>query len=439
MSTHILIHGVHIISVANLFLEKTMLNADTYITTQRGIGGRIRTRYEDFYVEEILENQPSGEGPNTWIFIDKIGRNTLDVVLDIARELKISRKRMGFAGMKDKAAHTRQWLCISNTAPEQLFGLEKKLYGVKILKIKANQKKLRIGQLVGNQFRILIRETKSPAQDAVTASEVLDDLKKRGVPNYYGWQRFGQKRPNTHLVGKALVHNDFKGAVDSYIGNPYPDEAPHIQATRRMYDAGDWEEALDNMPSGMRYEKMMLRTLLREKRKKEELNEKSYIKALYSLPKPLNRMFVHAYQSFLFNKVVSERSQLGVDKYVEGDIIIDNQEHLVHKIGEDLDQQIKNFQIHPTAPLYGTKVPLATGEVGKVEEQVLKECKLKKEDFRVPMMPRLGSHGLRRAVRFKIWDVSSEPTPDGVLVEFSIPKGCYATAVLREIMKVDVY
>ena len=69
MSTHILIHGVHIISVANLFLEKTMLNADTYITTQRGIGGRIRTRYEDFYVEEILENQPSGEGPNTWIFI----------------------------------------------------------------------------------------------------------------------------------------------------------------------------------------------------------------------------------------------------------------------------------------------------------------------------------------------------------------------------------
>lgn len=416
-----------------------MLNADTYITSQKGIGGQIRTRYEDFYVEEIPENQPSGEGPNTWIFIDKIGRNTLDVVLDIARELKISRKRMGFAGMKDKAAHTRQWLCVSNITPVELTGLEEKLYGVKVLEIRANQKKLRIGQLVGNKFRILIRETENPATDAMTAAEILEDLKIRGVPNYYGWQRFGQKRPNTHRVGEALIHNDLKGAVDSYIGNPYPDEAPHIQAARRMYDEGEWMEALESMPRGMRYEKMMLRTLLKEKKKKEELDDKSYIKALHSLPKPLSRMFVHAYQSYLFNQVVSERCKLGIDRYVEGDIVIDNEEHLVHEIGDDIDERIQDFKVHPTAPLYGTKVPLATGEVGKIEERVLEEYKLKREDFKVPLMSRLGSHGLRRAIRFKIWDVSSEATPEGVLVEFSIPKGCYATAVLREIMKVDLY
>jgi tRNA pseudouridine13 synthase len=416
-----------------------MLNADTYITPQMGIGGRIRIRYEDFYVEEILETQPIGEGPNTWIFIDKIGRNTLDVVLDIARELKVSRKRMGFAGMKDKAAHTRQWLCVSNITPEELTGLEEKLYGVKILEIKANQKKLRIGQLVGNKFRLLIRETENPAEDAVTAAEILEDLKRRGVPNYYGWQRFGQKRPNTHRVGEALIHNDLKGAVDSYIGNPYSDEAPHIQAARRMYDEGEWEEALKSMPAGMRYEKMMLRALMKEKKKKDELDDKSYIKALHSLPKPLSRMFVHAYQSYLFNQVVNERKKLGVDQYVEGDIIIDNEEHLVHEIGEDIDQKIKNFEVHPTAPLYGTKVPLATGKVGEIEERVLEEYKLKIEDFEVPLMPKLGSHGLRRAMRFKIWDVTSAATSEGVMVQFSIPKGCYATAVLREIMKVDVY
>jgi len=416
-----------------------MLNADTYITPQMGIGGRIRTRYEDFYVEEIPETQPSGEGPNTWIFIDKIGRNTLDLVLDIARELNVSRKRMGFAGMKDKAAHTRQWLCVSNITPEELTGLEEKLYGVKILDIKANQKKLRIGQLVGNKFRLLIRETENPAEDVVTAAEILEDLKRRGVPNYYGWQRFGQKRPNTHRVGEALIHNDLKGAVDSYIGNPHPDEADHIKAARSLYDQGEWEEALKSMPAGMRYEKMMLRALMKEKKKKDELDDKSYIKALHSLPKPLSRMFVHAYQSYLFNQVVSERTKLGIDQYVKGDIIIDNEEHLVHEVGEDIDQRIKNFEVHPTAPLYGTKVPLATGKVGEIEERVLEEYKLKIEDFEVPLMPKLGSHGLRRAMRFKIWDVTSAATPEGVMVEFSIPKGCYATAVLREIMKVDVY
>jgi tRNA pseudouridine13 synthase len=80
-------------------------------------------------------------------------------------------------------------------------------------------------------------------------------------------------------------------------------------------------------------------------------------------------------------------------------------------------------------------VPLAGSEVGQIEQKVLDEEKLKLEDFECPKTPRLGSHGLRRALRFKIWDVSAESTKDGVITEFSIPKGCYATAVLREIMK----
>jgi tRNA pseudouridine13 synthase len=417
-----------------------MLNADTYITPQEGIGGEIRKKYEDFYVEELPESNPTGSGPNTWIFIEKIGRNTLDVVLDIAREYKLSRKRMGFAGMKDKKAITRQWLCVSNMEPENLQGLEDKLYNVKVLEITRNEKKLRIGQLLGNKFKILIRETPDPVKDVVTAQEILKELGKTGVPNYYGYQRFGKKRPNTHVVGRFLIQNDLKGAVDSYIGNPYPEEQAYIQNARKLCDEGKYSEAYESMPAGMRYEKMMLRELMREQKKRQELDDGSYMKALKSLPKPLSRMFVHAYQSYLFNRVVSERAKLGVDKYVEGDIIIDNEEHLVHDFDpEDIHEQIKDFQAHATAPLYGTKVPLAGGQVGEIERQVLEEENLKLEDFTVPKMPKLGSHGLRRAMRFKVWDTTAEHTDEGVLLGFSIPKGCYATAVLREIMKKDVY
>ncbi|OPY23802.1 MAG: putative tRNA pseudouridine synthase D [Methanobacterium sp. PtaU1.Bin097] len=417
-----------------------MLNAETYITPQEGIGGEIRKKYEDFYVEEIPESKPTGTGPNTWIFIEKIGRNTLDVVLDIAREYKLSRKRMGFAGMKDKAAVTRQWICVSNMEPENLQELEEKLYNVKILEITRNEKKLRIGQLLGNKFKILIRNTPDPEKDAITTQEILTKLTETGVPNYYGWQRFGKKRPNTHVVGKFLVQNDLKGAVDSYIGNPYPEESEHIQNARQLYDEGKYLEAYESMPAGMRYEKMMLRELMREYKKKQKLDDNSYMKALRSLPKPLSRMFVHSYQSYLFNWVVSERAKLGVDKYVEGDILIDNDEHLIHEFNpEDVQEQIKDFQAHPTAPLYGTKVPLAEGEIGEIERRVLAEEDLKLEDFTVPKMPKLGSHGLRRAVRFKVWDTTAECTDEGVLLGFSIPKGCYATAVLREVMKKDVY
>ena len=417
-----------------------MLNAETYLTPQKGIGGEIRTKYEDFYVEEIPENLPSGQGPNTWILIEKMGRNTLDVVLDIAKELHINRKRTGFAGMKDKAARTRQWLCVSNVEPEELSNIEEKLFKVKVLKIMKNEKKLRIGQLVGNKFRILIRDTADPESDAETAMEVLSQLEETGVANYYGWQRFGKNRPNTHKVGMAMVQNDIKGAVDSYIGNPYPGEADHIKAARSLYDEGDWEEAYKSMPSGMRYEKMMLRELMKQKKKKGELDEQSYEMAIESLPKPLKRMFVHAYQSALFNKVVSERAKLGINRYVDGDMLIDNEEHLIHEFEEDeINERIKNFEAHPTAPLYGSKVPLAGAEVGEIEKKVLLEEGMELGDFQCSKMPKLGSHGLRRAIRFKIWDVSAEAVPEGVLVEFSIPKGCYATAVLREIMKEDVY
>lgn len=417
-----------------------MLNAETYITTQKGIGGKIRKNYEDFYVEEIPESTPSGNGPNLWIFIEKMGRNTLDVVLDIAREYKISRKRMGFAGMKDKAAVTRQWLCISNMEAEKLKGLEEKLYQVKVLKIVQNEKKLRIGQLIGNKFKILVRNTENPENDTIMAQDILDNLKEVGVPNYYGWQRFGQKRPNTHVVGKYLIRNDLKGAVDSYIGNPYPEEKEHIRQARQLYEDGHYLESYQSMPYGLRYEKMMLRELMKEYKKKDQLDDQSYIKALKSIPKPLSRMFVHAYQSYLFNKAVSERVKLGINRYIKGDIIIDNQEHLIHEFDSgDIQDQIKNFHAHPTAPLYGSKVPLAQGKVGESERTILDEESLKLEEFKVPKMPKLGSHGLRRAIRFKVWDTLAENTDDGILLSFSIPKGCYATSVLREVMKMDVY
>jgi tRNA pseudouridine13 synthase len=143
-------------------------------------------------------------------------------------------------------------------------------------------------------------------------------------------------------------------------------------------------------------------------------------------------------RSYLFNKVVSERAKLGIDKYVEGDIIIDNEEHLVHEFGGDINKRIKNFEVHPTAPLLGSKVPLAGGKPGEMEQKVLNEEGVTLKEFKVPKMPKLGNHGLRHAIRFKIWNTSAKATDEGILIEFSIPKGCYATAVLREIMKNEV-
>ena len=429
-----------------------MLNANTYVTEDKGIGGTIRNRWEDFYVEEIPEMLPDGEGPNIWIWIEKLGRSTLDVLLDISRDLHISRKRTGFAGMKDKNAITRQWICISNMESEEQFKEVEALAGAikntEFLEITRGRKKLRMGQLKGNKFRILIKDvegmenfdTPLEAYDdaAKRAEKILKKLEKTGVPNYFGWQRFGKPRTTTHLVGEALVRNDLCEAVRRYIGNPTSEESEDSQKARQAYDDGDLEKSLELMGKGMRYEKMIVRQLIKDS-KKGELDDKAYMNAIHALPKPLQRMFVHAYQSYLFNDVVSRRVEMGINKYIEGDIIIDNDENIVRdKTSDEYQEMIDNFEVNPTVPLFGTKVPFAGGEVGEMEKSVLESYGLEKSDFEVPKMPRLGSHGLRRALRFQIWDASAKATDEGVLAEFSINKGSYATAVLREVMKKDV-
>ena len=431
-----------------------MLNANTYVTKEEGIGGTIRNRWEDFYVEEIPEVIPDGEGPNIYIWIEKLGRTTLDVLLDIARDLHIDRKRMGFAGMKDKKAITRQWICIANMDSDEQFkqveALSGTIHNTEFLKVVRGRKKLRMGQLVGNKFRILVKdidgmdsedeeERKSAIEDAAKrADAILKTLEKTGVPNYFGWQRFGKPRTNTHLVGEALIQNDLKEAVRRYIGNPCEEESEDSQKARQAYDDGNLEEALELMHPGMRYEKMMVKVLIKEE--KRAISDKAYKNAIHALPKPLQRMFVHAYQSFLFNAAVSERVAMGMDKYIEGDIVIDKEERIVRdKTNEEFQEMVSSFEINQTCPLYGTKVPFAGGEVGKMEEEILNGYGLTREDFEVPKMPRLGSHGLRRAMRFQVWDASAKATEDGVMCEFSIDKGSYATAVLREVMKKDVY
>ena len=216
-----------------------MLNAENFITDFKGTGGNIRCSNEDFYVEEVPLSLPTGQGPNTWIEILKNGKTTLDVVLDVARHLRLSRKRMGFAGMKDKSAVTRQWICVSNITPEELpDDLEDTLYNVKILDIKSNQRKLRIGQLKGNKFKIAIRGIDDCDEACTNAESVLDSLEITGVPNYYGFQRFGELRCNTHLVGKALVEGNIKKAVDTYIGNPAEGEYSQAYQSRQLYDEG---------------------------------------------------------------------------------------------------------------------------------------------------------------------------------------------------------
>ncbi len=163
-----------------------------------GCGGAFKLVPEDFEVEELPAYAPSGEGEHLFLWVEKRGRDTREVVRALARALGIPEGEVGAAGMKDRHAITRQLLSVPARAEPRLAGFE--LEGVRVLWARRHGNKLRTGHLKGNRFRLRLRGVK----DMGAARETFSQLVARGVPNYFGEQRFGRERDNAQL-GKALL------------------------------------------------------------------------------------------------------------------------------------------------------------------------------------------------------------------------------------------
>ena len=163
-----------------------------------GCGGAFKLVPEDFEVEELPAYQPSGEGDHLYLWLEKRGRDTREVVKALATALGVDEGDVGVAGMKDRQAITRQLLSVPAKAEARLpeFSLE----GVSVLWSRRHGNKLRTGHLKGNRFRLRLRDVK----DVGAARESFTRLGTRGVPNYFGEQRFGREGDNADF-GRLLV------------------------------------------------------------------------------------------------------------------------------------------------------------------------------------------------------------------------------------------
>jgi tRNA pseudouridine13 synthase len=169
-----------------------------------GTGGLIKSVPEDFIVEELPAYAPSGEGGHTFLFIEKRGLTTDEAVSELSRALGVRREDAGVAGQKDRQALTRQWVSLPGDVAEKArtFVLE----SLKVLQTAKHPHKLRTGHLLGNRFTITIR---SVTEGESRARAVLEELGRRGLPNYFGQQRFGARGDNA-ARGRALVKGELK-------------------------------------------------------------------------------------------------------------------------------------------------------------------------------------------------------------------------------------
>ena len=252
-----------------------------------------------------------------------------------------------------------------------------------------------------------------------------------GWPNYFGRQRFGA-RGETATLGAALVRGDLEEFVTILLGRALPGDPPDCKAARDAFDAGFYNRAVQCWPRHYANERRAL-AAYKKKRKPHA--------ALAATDKRMKRLYVSAFQSTIFNEVLVRRLP-EIDRVLVGDLAQKSDTGGIFSVEDAAVEQPRAdaFEISPTGPVVGYRSSLASGEPGRIERQVLAAHDLRQDDFR-----RIGSlkvKGTRRALRFRIdspcLEGGSDQDGQYLQISFTAPSGCYATVVLREIMKMDV-
>jgi tRNA pseudouridine13 synthase len=396
--------------------------SNPYLTAELpGIGGRIKVYNADFWVEEIPLYLPCGRGEHTYVTIEKEGLSTFRAIRQIARALGINPRTVGCAGLKDARAVTVQTISVGDVAPSRIRALD--LPGIRVLDVSRHTNKLRTGHLRGNRFTIRVREVSENAMPAAQA--ILDVLCQRGVPNYFGEQRFGV-RGDTHLLGRELVRKDAETFVRRFVGMPHPAETPRIRRARQLCEEGELALSLGVWPRHMEHERRVVQSLLD--------HPGDWTRAVRGIPNKMRKFYVSAYQSALFNRVLTSRLET-VDRLLVGDLAWIHGKGAVFVVDDpDVEQpRADRLEISPSGPLYGYKLTVALGAPGESERRVLAEEELELEDWRVRGIKLKGA---RRPLRFPLREVKTW-YDDGLMLSFALPSGCYATTVLAEVIKAD--
>jgi len=413
-----------------------------------GTGGIIKVRPEDFIVEEIPAYQPCGEGEHIYLFVQKVGLSTGQLVEIIARHFGVRSLDIGFAGMKDKRAVTRQVLSVHvpGKRPEEFPTLlhEK----VQVLWVDLHTNKLRRGHLAGNRFAIRIRECKLSA--VLAAKRSFDILEKTGVPNRAGEQRFGMLG-NNHLIGRDLLLGRWQQACDELLGPSAGREGPmrpdpeFQRVSRMLYAEGKFADALRRLSRDAETERPVMRALADGETPEVALRRMSHLQWNF---------FLTSLQSAVFNAVLDARLQSGtLGTLLEGDIAFKHDNgacfavDAATAVSEETTTRAAAVGISPSGPMWGRGMLRASGATAEAESAALGRFGLCDEDFtrfaereEALAYGREPLGGARRALRMPLTYPEVEAGSDeaGVFVRcsFELPPGGFATTVMQEVMKV---
>ncbi|MDJ0269822.1 MAG: tRNA pseudouridine(13) synthase TruD [Aigarchaeota archaeon] len=426
---------------------------EAYATKAEGIGGVLKHKPEDFVVWEHLVNgldareefeKPAPRpitSPYALYAARKKNLETLAAIKLLAEHLDVKISHIGACGIKDRRSISYMFLSAPTRKVVQsidvCFG--EKEFEVKL--VRGVARPLSSRWLVANSFDIVISHT-SMRDDALMEafSRILSEL-GGAFPNFFGHQRFGITRPITHLVGKAILHGDYELAVRTLLFLSTRIEMGYNRERRvAAYQKWGRGEIAEFFKPNLRYEYIVARHL--------DLHGGDYLGALRRLPLRLKKLFIHAYASYIFNKALSRMLKEGVmlNEPEAGDIVgrLDRNGLLAGRV----------FQVHAGnlaacrryaskgelgvfLPVVGYRTIIPRSGKGEIVREVLEEEGLELSLFACPSMPEARTPGEYRTPLTHFTGMEYQPTGYGVRVRFTLPRGSYATMLLREFMKPD--
>lgn len=419
------------------------IGIEGYSTKFKGVGGRIRSSRSDFLVEEILDS-----GTRSKISVKPSQSNRYPVYLlmkegvDTLHALQQVEKRLGwqatYLGLKDADAKTVQYI-----SPKGLRGGDAPLSVEVSAKVSLKLEGYLDGlltrrSLTGNRFIIRVVDVQCGSEIVEAAGgELKRAVEEMAVPNFFGYQRFGAKRPVNHLVGRELLRGRFEEAVMTFLTYPsIGEDAETLELREGMRDSARYPSLLERVDRRMDIERRMMEVLIS--------HPGEWIRVLRSVPLTVRRLFINSYQAFLFNRVVSEAlkeegvalAEADEDNDVYGKIGSDDssagirrgRKNLVEKPGE---------KVLPLIQMVGYAYRAGGGRFDNITQKVLAEEDVAPRMFYIKEMPELSMEGGFRTPSLLVDDleVKTEPEKSACLLRFNLAKGSYATVLLRELMK----
>ncbi|ELR52299.1 PREDICTED: pseudouridylate synthase 7 homolog [Bison bison bison] len=396
---------------------------------------------------------PKSRGSYCHFVLYKENKDTMDAINLLSKYLRVKPNIFSYMGTKDKRAITVQEIAVLKITAQRLAHLNKCLMNFKLGNFSYQKNPLKLGELQGNHFTVVLRNITGTDNQV---EQAMNSLKEIGFINYYGMQRFGTTAVPTYQVGRAILQNSWAEVMDLILKPRSGAEKGYLVKCREEWaKTKDPAAALRKLPVKRCVEGQLLRGL-------SKYGMKNIVSAFGIIPRNNRLMYIHSYQSYVWNNMVSKR----IDEYglkpVPGDLVLKGATATF--IEED---DVNNYSIHDVVmPLPGFDVIYPKHKISEAYREMLTADSLDIDNMRHKIRDYSLSGAYRKIIirpQNVSWEVvayddpkiplfntdvdnlegrpppvfASEGKYRALKMDFSLPPSTYATMAIREVLKMD--